>query len=286
MKNFALLFLCAVIVPAQFAQEKQIDFNSQKNIKRFANHLFCDKDYLRAADEYQRLNAFNENDTIIFKAALSYFFIGDYRSSISNFSKIPYSSVFYYDANLEQMKARYLMHDFKSMRAFYKNNFFNKEDSSNPEKMLFDFSCLAADDELPTKEKFLLPFDQSDREKISSFYDWKKDPPYKSPVLAGILSALIPGSGKIYTNDISDGIAAFIVTGVFTFLAYDNFRADHNTRAWIFAGLATLFYGGNVYGSVAAAQIFNAKITFEFNDGLNVFLQNKNYFGPVYDFCN
>ena len=79
--------------------------------------------------------------------------------------------------------------------------------------------------------------------------------------------------------------AAFLVTGVFAFLAYDNFRADHKTRAWIFTGLTTLFYGGNVYGSVTAAQIYNAKITFEFNDGLSVFLQNKNYFVPEYDFC-
>jgi len=47
-----------------------------------------------------------------------------------------------------------------------------------------------------------------------------------------------------------------------------------------------LFYGGNIYGSVAAAQVHNAKITFEFNDGLNVFLQKNNYYTPTYDFCN
>ena len=285
MKIFALLFFYLSLVPVHFAQEKQLDFNSQKNIKKFADYLFCGKDYLRAAVEYQRLNEYKENDTVIFKTALSYFFIGDYHSSIDNFSKISYSSSFYENSNMEQMKARYLMNDFEGMRAFYNNNFFEKENSSEPGKKLFNFSYLKTEDKLPVKEKFLIPFDSPDRNKISSFYDWKNDPPYKSPVVAGILSAVIPGSGKIYTNDISDGIAAFLVTGVFAFLAYDNFRANHKTRAWIFTGLTTFFYTGNVYGSVAAAQIYNAKITFDFNDGLNVFLQSKNYFGQVYDFC-
>ena len=285
MRIPVVLFLCVMIVPVHFAQEKQIDFNSQKNIKKFADYLFCGKDFLRAADEYQRLNKFKENDTVIFKTGLAYLFIGNYRSSIDNFLKISYSSLFYDDANLEQMKARYLMNDFEGMRAFYNNNFFDKKNSSEPGKKLFNFSYLKTEDKLPVKEKFLMPFDSQDQDKISSFYDWKKDPPYKSPVVAGILSAVLPGSGKIYTKDISDGIAAFLVTGVFAFLAYDNFRADHKTRAWIFTGLTTLFYGSNVYGSITAAQIYNAKITFEFNDGLSVFLQNKNYFVPEYDFC-
>lgn len=285
MKILAVLIYYLFYASFLFAQYSTFDFNSNKNIKKFADYLFCDKDYLRAANEYERLIAHNDNDTIIFKTGLAYLFISDYRSSIDYFSKITFSSSFYNGSNLEQMKARYLMDDFVGMRAFYKNNFFDEENSHGSGAKLFNFSYLATDDELPQKEKFLLPFDQSDQEKLSSFYDWKKDPPYKSPFLAGVLSAIIPGSGKIYTNDISDGIFAFLVTGVFTFLAYDNFRADHDTRAWIFTGLATLFYSGNVYGSVAAAQIYNAKITFDFNDGLNVFLQNKNYFVSEYDFC-
>lgn len=100
------------------------------------------------------------------------------------------------------------------------------------------------------------------------------------------MSAIIPGSGKMYVGEWSDGIAAFLVTGLFAFLAYDNFRADHTTRAWIFTGLGAFFYAGNVYGSIASAQIFNARVDFKFNDGLKLFLEEKNYFVPEYDFCN
>ena len=33
---------------------QQIDFQSPQNIKLFADFLFCDKDYLRAIDEYEK----------------------------------------------------------------------------------------------------------------------------------------------------------------------------------------------------------------------------------------
>jgi TM2 domain-containing membrane protein YozV len=100
------------------------------------------------------------------------------------------------------------------------------------------------------------------------------------------MSAIIPGSGKIYVGETGDGIVAFITTTVFAFIAYDNFKAGHTTRAWIWTSVAALFYAGNVYGSVAAAQVHNAKITFEFNEGLNIYLNKKNYYIPKYEFCD
>jgi hypothetical protein len=89
----------------------------------------------------------------------------------------------------------------------------------------------------------------------------------------------------MYVGEWGDGITALLVTSLFAFLAYDNFQADHTTRAWIFTGLGAFFYAGNIYGSIASAQIFNASIEFEFNGGLNLFLEQKNYFLPEYDFC-
>ena len=135
------------------------------------------------------------------------------------------------------------------------------------------------------REDFISPFDEDELNAVASFYDYKVDPHYKSPALAGMLSAIIPGTGKIYVGEWGDGITALLVTSLFAFLAYDNFQADHTTRAWIFTGLGAFFYAGNIYGSIASAQIFNAKIEFEFNEGLNLFLKQNNYFLPVYDFC-
>ena len=66
---------------------------------------------------------------------------------------------------------------------------------------------------------------------------------------------------------IAIAVSLFMIlfTGVFTFLAVNNFRNDHPTRGWIFSGLAAYFYAGNIYGSAAAAQNYNAAVKFTFD---------------------
>lgn len=285
--KIAFIFFFLSLTPILFAQTGKVDFNSRQNINKFADYLFCDKDYLRAAIEYERLNKFSKNDTVEFKIALSYSYIKEYYTAVQKFSRINPSSVYYNEAKLEGMKLNFLLKNFAGIRSYYKKSFITEVDKYITKgKKLFNFSYLFTDDELPPREEFLLPFDVDEKEQISSFYKWKKEPPYKNGTVAGIMSAIIPGSGKIYVGEIGDGIVAFITTTVFAFIAYDNFQAGHNTRAWIWTGVATLFYAGNIYGSVAAAQVHNAKITFEFNDGLNVYLNKKNYYLPKYEFCD
>ena len=280
------LILILIISPLHFAQTNEFNFHLPENIKKFADFLFCDKDYLRANLEYQKLENFIENDTIDFKIGLGYLYISDHLSSIKKLSDITPASVFFDEAKLQELKAYFLIEDYKAYRSFYVESFSNKTNNyqSNGKK-LFNFSYLFTDDNLPDSEEFLNSFNQDEEEKVTSFYNWKNEPPSKNPALAGIMSAIIPGSGKMYVGEWGDGIMALITSSLFAFLAYDNFRADHNTRAWIFTGLGTFFYAGNVYGSVAAAQIYNAKIAFEFKDGLNLYLEQNNYFTPEYKFC-
>jgi len=131
-----------------------------------------------------------------------------------------------------------------------------------------------------------LTFNSNQQRTVSMLYDYKYNPPYKNPAWAGIFSAIIPGSGKMYVGEWGDGITGLLITSLFAFLAYDNFKANHNTRAWIFTGIGTFFYAGNIYGSIASAKIFNARIDFEFKNGLKLFLEKENYFLPEYEFCN
>ncbi len=55
---------------------------------------------------------------------------------------------------------------------------------------------------------------------------------------------------KYIRKEYGDGITAFLLTGLFSYLAYTNFENDHPTRAWIFTALGAGFYAGNIYGSV------------------------------------
>ena len=69
------------------------------------------------------------------------------------------------------------------------------------------------------------------------------------------------------------------------YIAYADFKADHKFRGWLFTGLTAFFYGGNIYGSAASAQIYNAQVTFRLSSDMKLFLEDTDYFVPDYEFC-
>ena len=186
---------------------------------------------------------------------------------------------------------------FLKLISLFRLNMFNEFDTTaalikmigskletNSEKLI-RFTFLMRDS-ISSKGFIVSPFDETEKTTIEKFYDRKQNPHYKSPLLAAVFSSIIPGSGKVYADKLGDGIFAFLTTGVFTFLAYDNFKADHKFRGWLFGGLAGLFYAGNIYGSAAAAQIFNAGVQFNFQNDIQIYLTKKKHYLPEYDFCN
>ena len=281
--KFLFLFLLTTL--PVIAQSK-FDFKSPANIKQFADYLYCEMDFLRAAEEYNRLTGSFRNDTLIFKTGLCYFNIGNLNQSGKIFDEISDKSNFYDDALFQKYRIIFLNNPSGFYSFYQRDQYPGKEDNLflSSYKLAMISSLLNENLKLSESE-FTEPFNTEERKHLKFFFDWKNNPPFKSPVLSVIFSTIIPGSGKIYTEEYGDGIVAFLTTGLLTFLAYDNFRANHKTRAWIFTSLTGLFYAGNIYGSIASAQIYNARISFEFKDDINLFLEKNNYFSPEYDFC-
>ncbi len=281
MKKLIILFLI-VLPSSKFAQ--QIDLQSPSNIKLFADYLFCEKDYLRAIDEYEKYLRTNEDDSIQFKIAFGFLEIGRYENAIEKFTKVKQTSSFYESSKIERLKSYFLLND--SIQLISEADSIIKTESQFARNALKlkNISLLLTQNP-PSKNEFLSSFDVYEERDALKLYNQKIDPNFKSGMLAGILSTIIPGAGKIYTENYSDGITAFLLTGLFGYLAYTNFEHNHNFRAWIFTAVASGFYAGNIYGSIASAQIFNAKINFDFNNGVKLFLENNNYFMPDYDFC-
>lgn len=84
----------------------------------------------------------------------------------------------------------------------------------------------------------------------------------KSPVLASIMSAIIPGSGKMYCGYWGDGVISFLFTVSSTYFAYRGFD-KYGTKSvypWIIGGLAFSYYTSNVYGGAASAIRYNDNI--------------------------
>lgn len=281
-----ILIIC--IISLFYSQVfSQNDSSGQKgiyspvNIKKFADFLFCTEDYLRAALEYEKYLNINFNDTVEFKIGLAYSYTENYKRSESWFKRVNKSSHYFNDAQDQYFKSLFESGDYYSMR----NDFVNKFNISETARKLYYLSYLFTGDKLPPQKDFFSSFSPGEKMTVKKFYLEKKNPPYKSETAAVIMSILIPGTGKIYSGHLGDGIIAAIATGLCGYLAYDNFKAEHNFRGWIFSGLTAFFYAGNIYGSAASAQIYNAGIQFDFEKDVKLFLEKQNYFMPEYGFC-
>ena len=83
--------------------------------------------------------------------------------------------------------------------------------------------------------------------------------PRRSEFLAGLFSTVIPGTGKIYSNRSIDGLFSLLTIGLTGWQAYEGFSKDgsKSVKGWVFGSISGVFYLGNIYGSVVAAQIYN-----------------------------
>ena len=139
---------------------------------------------------------------------------------------------------------------------------------------------------LPDTNEVKKVFARKYHQPLMTLYKNKANPEYKSPWTAAALSAVIPGAGKVYTGNYMDGFLSFILNGLFIWLAYDNFENDHYERGVYMSFIWGFLYVGNIYGSAAAAQNYNAGIRFNFNNDIDVFFKENNYFIPQNNYCN
>lgn len=280
MKNI-LVFLFFVFPLTAQVHSPDIKIHTKENIRLFADYLFCEGDYLRSSFEYEKLSLLN-NDTLTFKNGLSLKRSGILDEAQKKFSLLNNTSGLYEYSRLESFSIYYLQKNFHSLDNEYSS--LKKSSIKIEVERIFTYSFLLRESIPFDEDTFISFFEMDDKEAISGFYNRKKFPGYKSPLLAGILSGLLPGIGKIYTEEYTDGLFAALLTGVLAYLSYDNFKAGHKFRGWLFGGLGAFFYAGNIYGAAASAQLFNAKIDFNFNLDVESFIRKKNYFLPEYEF--
>ncbi|MBW8050791.1 MAG: hypothetical protein FVQ77_10745 [Cytophagales bacterium] len=79
----------------------------------------------------------------------------------------------------------------------------------------------------------------------------------KSPFLAATMSAIIPGSGKWYAGYRGKAIASFLQVSLLGAVAAENYvkAGPVSPQFIIFAGFFSIFYIGNIWGSVLSVQI-------------------------------
>jgi TM2 domain-containing membrane protein YozV len=106
-----------------------------------------------------------------------------------------------------------------------------------------------------------------EEEKLGENYRLIQQHKHKSPLVAGLLSAVIPGSGKIYAGKTGQGLITFIQNLALGLQAYEAYRRDgwKSPRFLLYGGLFTFFYVGNIWGSTLTVHIRKQ----EFKDKVN-----------------
>jgi len=279
------LFFSSIKIEAQL-HSKFVDYLNIENKILFADYLFCEKDYNRAIEEYRDILRNRENDTLRFKIGFSLIEMGRYEEAEDNLKSLFFNSKLSDDARLLFFKSNLIKSDLNKFDDFAESNRRYLSDNHNGIlNRISSFSQLLKNGIDSTLLMNSFPIENS--EIANTLFKKFGKPKYVSPKTAAIISAIVPGAGKVYIGETSDGITTFLLTVTLGVLSSVNFRAGHDLKGWMYAGLSGFFYAGNIYGTYAAAVKSNREYNVNFRLNLNSIFKKNNYFFPDYEFfCN
>ncbi|MEQ9402832.1 MAG: hypothetical protein RIM99_04535 [Cyclobacteriaceae bacterium] len=92
----------------------------------------------------------------------------------------------------------------------------------------------------------------------------------KSPLIAGLMSGLIPGSGKAYTGKAGEGYTTLLFSSILALQAREGYKEDgaSSLRFKIFAGLFSALYVANIWGSVLSVKVYKDDFNATFDEAI------------------
>ena len=295
LSKFALL----IFVMFASVASAQVDYYSPENVLQFADFLFEEGDYLRAAGEYQRylyyarlentpteenqITARNAREAVHYKIALCYRLGGKPMRAIDTFETLlqkhpqsPFANRAYYQLGVSY----FLMEQFSDAVQFLQNTLPRITDARlhTEAKQLIGLAYLMQKQWREADEVFMALQASAvaiGTDKAAMYRQYAvrgANLPNRNPFLAGILSTMLPGAGRLYTGRTGDAIASLIIVGFTGWQAYDGFNRDGITsvKGWTFGTIGGAFYLGNIYGSVISARVYNRTVENEFLSTLSI----------------
>ncbi len=269
LTTFCSLFPVLIAI----ADSSPIDYYQPTNIRKFADYLYAQGDYLRASGEYQRFlfsqPAAVDNDTLR-RIAESYRLGGQPDHAVQFLKTLlqtqPNSNLVRYE-----LGATYFLVGQYDESIHFLNE---SQDLFQGEEYRWKSQMLIGMNNLMQKrwESTIQHFDQLGLSgvpeaagyHVSMYKRYAEDGsmlPSKSPLLAGFLSTVLPGSGRVYVGRLNDALLTVFFLGVLGWGTYDGFAENgvSSRKGWILGTLGGIFYLGNIYGSVVAAQTHNRR---------------------------
>ena len=295
--RFLLIIFLTVTFLSFAAAEEPIEYYMPENVRKFADFLYEEGDYLRAAGEYQRYLFYSskarlesertgegtDSDQIRYKIAVCYRFAGQTEQAIRSFETLlkTHPKGHFVSRAYYQIGATYFLTDqFEQSVQFLRGALPHIADTRQhaEAEQLIGLSYLMQKQwseagkafEALQKSSMLMV---SEKAKVYHKYaEAGARLSTRSPFLAGVLSTIVPGAGRFYTGRIGDALNSLFVVGITGWQAYDGFRRDgiSSVKGWTIGTLSGIFYVGNIYGSVISARVYNRNVADEFLATLSV----------------
>ena len=261
----------------------------------FADSLFREGDYLNAAHEYKRLLFLHpdalQSDFIAFRIAASYQNAGKLKNAIRAYQSLidtyPESPLIARAKN-NVAQCQILSGDSNQGLQALKRFLVEHKESTLASRAHFTIGLLHIDrwewaEATKVWHAIPLAYPESPFAEISNRLTEQvknmETLPRRSPVIAGALSGLIPGSGQVYTGRTVDGIYAFISVAVFgsaSFYYADQGRYEVAIPVGI---IGAFFYGSSIYQSIQNARAFNGQQEQRFRNRIQQEIRDSGLFG-------
>jgi hypothetical protein len=238
------------------------DIYSYDNSKKFGEYLLKSGQYNLAAKEYEKL-VFLNNDDDSLKLNLFKAFRLSNQLEVANFK---YNQIFKDKSTMNNSLAieysKFLMQkrDWKIANDFWNNSKY----LSNDEKVFFKTTVDIFESNF--KQAKIRISETANKEDFvylgySGIIKRGQTSQLKKPFVGGLLSVIVPGLGKGYSKNWKDGIFSFLFTTTMSLQAARSFNkfGTNNPRGWVYGGIASGFYLGNIYGSVRSTKQYNEK---------------------------
>ena len=261
----------------------------------FADSLFQEGDYLNAAHEYKRLLfSFPDApriDFIAFRVAASYQNAGRWEQAIRAYQVLidTYPGSLLIERSKRNIAQCYtLSGDSGQGLAALKTFLAEHQASQFAPSVHFTIGMLHVDrgEWMQAGEAWrdvALTYPESPFAEVSSRLARRVEGvetlPNRSPRVAGVLSAVLPGSGQVYSGRPADGFYTFV--GMLTLGAACFYYADQERfEVAVPVGVLGLFvYGNGIYQSVQAARTFNLQQERGFRNQLQHEIRGAGLFG-------
>lgn len=282
-----LIILLTMLLLNSVYSEEPIDYYTPENVLKFADYLFEQGDYIRATNEYQRYLFYQPKDSeeIRYKIALCYRLGGNQEQSIHAFQELlkrSTDSTLVSKAYLQIGVSYYLLEQFgksaehleKSLPHISELRYRAEVEQIIGLSFLMQRKWESAEDIFNRLQQVDVIDVREQATIYSKYANEGKQLPRRSPFLAGLMSSVVPGSGRLYAGRVNDALTSLITVGITSWQAYDGFRRDglSSVKGWTLGSLSGIFYLGNIYGSVISAQVYNHQVSEEFLSTLYITL--------------